>query len=263
MNIDEVDSNNIVGCRWVFAIKMAADGSVECYKVRIVAKGFSQVYQVDYDETFAPVVKWDSIRILLALAARFDLEINQMDVKTAFLNGNLEHAIYMEPPPGSPDYGADGVIWKLKKSLYGLKQASRSWYQKVKDEFGHLSFTRCDADHSIFIHHGPDQDFCIIALYVDDLMVLVNDVDLLRQKKDELKGTFNMKDLGPIHWFLGLEIIRDRAQHLISVSQTRYVSDIIDHFGFTNAHPISTPITVNFRLPQLDSAEVNVHDYQL
>ena len=104
-------------------------------------KGFSQIYQVDYDETFAPVVKWDSIHILLTLAARFDLKIHQMDVKTTFLNSNLEHAIYMELPPGSPDYGVDGVIWKLKRSLYGLKQTSRSWYQKAKEEFAQLGFT--------------------------------------------------------------------------------------------------------------------------
>jgi len=185
-----------------------------------------------------------------------------MDVKTAFLNGDLEHAIYMEPPPGSPDYGANSVVWKLERSLYGLKQASRAWYQKAKEEFGQLGFTQCDMDHSIFIHKGPDQELCIIALYVDDLMVLSNDVNLLNQKKDELKSTFKMKDLGPIHWFLGLEITRDRSRHLISVSQTRYVSDVIEHFGFTNARPISTPIAVNFRLPRLDSPEVNVRDYQ-
>src|SRR5258708_20351957 len=93
-------------------------------------------------------------------------------------------------------------------------------------------------------------------------MVLLNDVDLLNQKKDELKSTFKMKDLGPIHWFLGLEITRDRARCFISVSQTRYVSDVIEHFGFTNTCPISTPIPVNFRLPHLDSPEVNFHDYQ-
>ena len=185
-----------------------------------------------------------------------------MDVKTAFLNSNLEHTIYMEPPPGSSDYGRDGIVWKLERSLYGLKQASRAWYQKAKEEFGQLSFTRCDADHSIFIHNGPDQVFCIIALYVDDLMVLLNDVELLNQKKDELKSTFKMKDLGPIHWFLGLEIMRDRARCLISVSQTRYVLDVVECFGFTNVRPISTPIAVNFRPPCLDSPEINVCDYQ-
>src|SRR5258708_3509154 len=157
-----------------------------------------------------------------------------MDVKTTFLNSDLKHAIYMEPPPGSPDYGANGVLLKLQRSLYCLKQASRAWYQKAKEEFGQLGFTRCDADHSVFIHKGLDQELCIIALYVDDLMVLSNDVNLLNQKKDELKSTFKMKDLGPIHWFLGLEITRDRSRRLISVSQTRYVLDVVECFGFTN-----------------------------
>ena len=104
-------------------------------------------------------------------------------------------------------------------------------------------------DHSVFIHNGWGQKFCIIALYVDDLMVLSNDINLLDQKKDELKDTFKMKDLGPIHWFLGLEITRDRMQRSISISQSRYVSDIVERFGFTNSRPISTPIATSFRLP--------------
>jgi hypothetical protein len=106
----------------VFALKRRADGEVECYKACIVVKGFSQVYAIDYDETFAPVVKWTSIQVLLS--AHLDLEVHQMDVKTAFLNGDLEHEIYMEPPPGCADYGQPDTVWKLEKSLYGLKQAS-------------------------------------------------------------------------------------------------------------------------------------------
>ena len=154
VGINEVESQNIVRCHWVFAIKTSADGLIECYKARIVTKGFSQIYQINYDKTFAPVVKWDSIHILLALTAQYDLEVHQMDVKMAFLNSDLDHAIYMEPPPGSANYRSKGVVWKLKKSLYGLKQASRSWYQKAKDEFGCLGFICCDADHSVFIHNG-------------------------------------------------------------------------------------------------------------
>jgi hypothetical protein len=260
--MEEVGSGNIVGCRWVFALKRGPDGSIERYKARIVAKGFSQVYQVDYEETFVPVVKWASIRILLAIGAHLDLEIDQMDVKTAFLNGELEHTIFMVPPPGSIDYGNDDIVWKLRKSLYGLKQASRAWYQKAKEEFGRIGFTRCDSDHAVFIHRGQNKKFCIIALYVDDLMVLCNDVDLLNFKKEQLKRTFKMKDLGPIHWFLGLEITRDRPRCLIYVSQNRYVTDIVERFGFSNARPISTPVTANFKLPRLDTPEVNVRDYQ-
>ena len=116
--MDEAEALNIVGCCWVFALKCGPDGSVKHYKVWIVAKGFSQAYQIDYDETFAPVVKWDSIHILLTLAARLDLEIHQMDVKTTFLNRDLDHTIFMDPPLGSADFGIPNMVWKLEKSLH-------------------------------------------------------------------------------------------------------------------------------------------------
>ncbi len=121
---DEVDPHNVIRCRWVFALKKGSNGEVKHYKACIVTKGFSQIYTIDYEETFAPVVKWVSIHILLTLATRFDLDVHRMDVKMAFLNGNLEHDIFMQPPPGSADYGQKNIIWKLQKSLYGLKQAS-------------------------------------------------------------------------------------------------------------------------------------------
>ena len=117
VSVDKVEADNIVGCHWVLALKRGLDGSVERYKARIMVKGFSQVYLVNYDKTFAPVIKWVSIHVLLALAARFDLEIHQMDVKTAFLNRDLEHTIYMESPPGSSNYGSPGIIWKLETSF--------------------------------------------------------------------------------------------------------------------------------------------------
>ncbi len=164
----------------------------------------------------------------------------------------------MEPPPGLADYGNDKVIWKLQKSLYGLKQASCLWYEKAKEQFAKLGFTQCNADFSVFIHVGPTCDFCIIALYVDDLMVLSNSLGLLDQKKAKLMQVFKMKDLGPIHWFLGLEIKRDHLQHLITVSQSRYVSNIVEHFGFTNSRPVSTPVAVNLKLPCFGSPETNI-----
>jgi len=117
-------------------------------------------------------------------------------------------------------------------------------------------------DYSVFIHSGPDGHFCIIALYVDDLMILSDDAMSLSHHKGDLMKTFKMKDLGPIHWFLGLDIMRDRVQCLISVSQGHYIADVISHFGFTNSHPISTPINVNFKLPSLNSPKIDIHDYQ-
>ena len=164
-------------------------------------------YSVDYEETFTPVVKWVSIQILLTLAAHLDLEVHQMDVKTAFLNGDLKHEIFMHPPPGCANGGND-VVWKLQKSLYGLKQASQLWYMKVKNELRKLTFSQLDLDHAMFTH-SKDGNFCIITLYVDDLMILSNHLPLLLQKKNELMLTFKMKDLGEIHWFLGLEVTHD------------------------------------------------------
>src|SRR5260370_21368748 len=158
--VEEVEANNVVRCQWVFALKRGPDGSVEWYKVRIMVKGFSQAYLIDYDETFAPVIKWVSICILLALAAQLNLEVHQMDVKTAFLNRDLEHIIYMEPPPGCVDFGSSGIIWKLEKSLYGLKQASHAWYEKAQDKFNCLSFSQSDADYSVFVHASQDGHFC-------------------------------------------------------------------------------------------------------
>src|SRR5258708_4711904 len=208
VSTDDIETHNIVDSRWVFAVKSGPNGSVEQYKARIVMKGFSQVYHIDYEETFTPVAKWVSIRILLAIAMRLDLEVHQMDIKMAFLNSDLEHSIYMRPPPGSLDYGSQKMVWKLKKSLYGLKQVSHAWYQKAKVEFEKIGFTQCYSDYPVFIYMNSCK-FCIIALYVDDLMVLSNDAKVLKEKKRDLMNFFRMKDLGPIHWFLSLEIIQD------------------------------------------------------
>src|SRR5260370_38859249 len=128
-----------------------------------------------------------------------------------FLNGDLDHTIYMESPLGSSNYGSPGIIWKLVKSLYGLKQASHAWYKKARIEFNSLGFIWCNMDYSVFVHTHHDGHFCIITLYVDDLMILSDDVTTLSHHKDDLMKTFKMKDLGPIHWFLGLEIMWDRA----------------------------------------------------
>src|SRR5260221_185174 len=167
VSMDEVEASNIVGCHWVFTLKHGPDGSVKHYKVQIVVKGFSQAYQINYDETFTPVIKWDSIHILLTLAAQLNLEIHQMDVKTAFLNGDLDHTIFMDPPPGSANFGIPNVVWKLEKSLYGLKQVLHAWYQKAKQEFSQLGFIQCNMDHSVFVHSTKDGTFCIITLCND------------------------------------------------------------------------------------------------
>ncbi|GBE88792.1 Retrovirus-related Pol polyprotein from transposon TNT 1-94 [Sparassis crispa] len=147
---DEVErpqNRKVIDCKWVFKIKRGPDGEIEKYKARLVAKGFTQVEGLDFNETFAPVAKFASVRTLLALAAKLDLEIHQMDVKSAFLNGDLDEEIYMKVPPGFRR--SNSLVWKLNKALYGLKQAGREWYKKIRAEFEALGFTRCHSDHSV------------------------------------------------------------------------------------------------------------------
>ena len=212
--------------------------------------------QIDYEETFALVVKWSSICILLTLATQSNLEVHQMDVKMAFLNGNLEHDIFMQPPPGCANYGWKDLVWKLEKSLYGLKQASQSWYMKAMNELKKLHFSHADSDHAVFIYSnkGP---FCIIVLYVDDLMILSNHLPLL-QKKSQLMSTFKMKDLGEIHWFLSLEITCDQPQHLLLISQSCYITNVIHCFSFSNSHHVSTPMASDLKLGLHDHPMPNV-----
>ena len=160
-----------IGCKWVFKIKRRADGSIDKYKARLVAKGYSQRAGIDYDETFAPVAKFTSIRMLLALAAHYDFEVHQMDVHTAFLNGDLDVDIYMQQPEGytSGSNGGQQLVCKLQKSLYGLKQAGRAWFEKMDKALAELGFSSLSHDSCIYLQRS-DRYVTFIALYVDDLL---------------------------------------------------------------------------------------------
>jgi hypothetical protein len=159
-----------ISCKWVFKIKHGVDGEVERYKARLVARGFTQTFGIDYNETFAPVAKFVSIRCILALAAIEDMEIHQMDVKTAFLNGDLEEEIYMEQPEGFTHEG-EHLVCKLHKSLYGLKQSPRAWNQKLDTFLKNIEFTRSDANFCVYVAQVADVKFFIVV-YVDDLILV-------------------------------------------------------------------------------------------
>jgi hypothetical protein len=160
-----------IGCKWVFKIKRHADGSIDRYKARLVAKGYSQKEGLDYKETFAPVAKFASIRTLLALAAHQDYEVHQMDVKTAFLNGDLDVDLYMQQPEGFVVAGQEELVCKLRKSIYGLKQAGRAWFEKINTALVRMDFTPLDSDHCVYVRHQGDAVLYIV-LYVDDLLLI-------------------------------------------------------------------------------------------
>jgi hypothetical protein len=236
-----------IGNKWIFKIKHNADGSIQRYKARLVVKGFLQTQGVDFNETFAPVVKFTSIRCLLAIGTILDLEIHQMDVKTAFLNGELEEEIYMQQPEGLEKGSSNKLVCKLNKAIYGLKQAPRAWYQKINAYLLKSGFSRTNTDHSVYILNSKESKV-IISIYVDDLLLLSNNLSKLEEVKRELANAFDMKDLGQVHYLLGIQITRNRQTRTTQLSQTKYLQGILERFSMQDCKPLSTPQDVNSKL---------------
>jgi hypothetical protein len=194
-----------VGCKWVFTIKHKPDGKVERYKARLVAKGYNQTYGVDYDETFAPVAKMNTIKTLISIAANLRWKLFQLDVKNAFLHGDLQEEVYMEIPPGFNTRMTEGKVCKLKKSLYGLKQSPRAWFGKFRKEICNKGFLQSNADHTLFYKNHQGR-IVILIVYVDDIIITGNDEREMVQLKKDLARSFEVKDLGHLHYFLGIEV---------------------------------------------------------
>ncbi|KAK1667780.1 hypothetical protein QYE76_055939 [Lolium multiflorum] len=200
-----------VGSKWIYKTKYDPKGNIERFKARLVAKGFTQREGIDYNETFSPVSSKDSFRIVMALVAHFDLELHQMDVKTAFLNGDLDEDVYMTQPEGFVVEGKEHLACRLKKSIYGLKQASRQWYLKFDKIIRTFGFTENVKDNCIYVKFKGSR-FTILVLYVDDILLACSDKDMLHETKNFLSSNFDMKDLGEASYVLGIEIHRDRSK---------------------------------------------------
>ncbi|KAL0550167.1 hypothetical protein IC582_014670 [Cucumis melo] len=197
-----------VGCKWVFKTKRDSNGNIERYKARLVAKGYTQKYGIDYKETFSPVSKKNSLRIIVALVAHYDLELHQMDVKTAFLNGNLDEEVFMDQPEGFMVEGKEHMVCRLKRSIYGLKQASKRWYLKFNDTITSFGFKENIVDRCICLKISGSK-FIILVLYVDDILLATNDFGLLCQTKEFLSKNFEMKDMSEASYVIGIEIFRE------------------------------------------------------
>ena len=219
-----------IGNKWVYKRKIGSDGKVETFKARLVAKGYRQRQGIDYEETFSPVAMLKSIRILLAIAAYLDYEIWQMYVKTAFLNGYIEENVYMDQPKGFVSEGEQHKVCKLKRSIYGLKQASRNWNIRFDDAIKTFGFIRNEDEPCVYKKvSGSAVTFLI--LYVDDILLLGNDIGMLSSVKLWLSNTFSMKDLGEATYILGIHIYRDRAKRTIGLSQSLYINKILKKFN--------------------------------
>lgn len=183
--------------RWIYRWKPQEHSPDLRPKAGIVVKGFGQRKGVDFSDIFSPIVKMSSIRTVLGLAASLDLEVEQMDVKTAFLHGDLEEEIYMEQPEGFQVKGKEDHVCRLKKSLYGLKQAPRQWYKKFESFMRNHGFKKTTSDHCVFVQSFSNDDFIIFLLYVDDMLIVGKNASRISSLKRELSKSFAMKDLGP------------------------------------------------------------------
>ncbi|CAL1371644.1 unnamed protein product [Linum trigynum] len=233
-----------IGSRWVYAIKVRPDGTVERNRARLVALGYTQEHGVDYNETFAPVAKMSTVRTLLAVAAVYDWPLYQLDVKNAFLHGDLEEVIYMERPPGYT-VGREDQVCLLHRSLYGLKQAPRAWFEKFQATIVQLGFQQSLNDPSLFTK-VTTAGIVVLLLYVDDMVITGTDSQGITKLKDGLKQAFSIKDLGSLSYFLGLEV--SRSDQGILLSQRKYISDLLDDHHFDTCHPVKTPMEVNLKL---------------
>jgi phosphoribosyl-AMP cyclohydrolase len=236
-----------VGSKWLFKNKFNAQGKVEKYKARLVAKGYSQVEGIDFGEIFSPVAKLTSIRFLLSIDAAFDLEVEQMNVKTTFLHGDLEEEIYMKKPEGFVVKGKKELVCKLKKSLYGLKQSPRMWYQKFDTYILGLGFVRSRVDHCVYSKKVGNH-FIYVVLYVDDMLLVGNNMDVIKEVKSQLSSKFDMKDLGAANFIMGMEIKRDHANRKLWLNQRKYVETILQRFNMHGSKPIKVPIPIGVKL---------------
>ena len=250
-----------IGCKWLYKTKYNADGSIDRYKSRLVVMGNRQKYGVDYEQTFAPVAKMATVRSLLAVASIKGWFVHQMDVKNAFLHGELQERVFMKFPPGYSGHGSrlqvqsqgENVsntaqptsVCRLLKSLYGLKQAPRQWFAKLSNALKSNNFIQSKSDYSLFTKHETG-NFTTILVYVDDLVIAGNNMQGITQAKEFLSSQFHMKDMGELRYFLGIEV--DRMKGGIFLSQKKYVLDLLQEYGLKNCRTLRLPMDTHLKL---------------
>ncbi|GJR57692.1 retrovirus-related pol polyprotein from transposon TNT 1-94 [Tanacetum coccineum] len=238
--VDHLAGQKLVSCKWLFKIKEGIEGVQKPrYKARLVAHGFIQRACIDYNEVFSPVVRPKSIQVILSLTACKDYELEQLDVKTAFLHGNLEEVIYMRQPPG---YEQGNKVCLLKKSLYGLKQSPRQWYRRFDEYMLSNGFKRSSYDSCVYYRSYAPGEYIYLLLYVDDMLIACKSKAEIGSTKTLLKREFDMKELGEAKKILGMEIIRDRSRKILRVSQSGYVSKILNNFRIDNGKSVQMPL---------------------
>ncbi|GKV14990.1 hypothetical protein SLEP1_g25791 [Rubroshorea leprosula] len=235
-----------IGVKWIYKTKLKENGAVDKFKARLVAKGYKQEFGIDYQEVFAPVARMDTIRLVIALAAQNSWPIYQLDVKSAFLHGNLQEQVFIDQPPGYVKYGSEHKVYRLKKALYGVKQAPIAWYSRIDTYFLKEGFQKCLYEYTLYIKFGDGGKLIIVCLDVDDLIYTGNDFGMLEKFKQSMKLEFEMTDLGLLHYFLSLEVVQSDSG--IFVCQKKYVQEVLDKFQMKNCNYVTTPVDKGVKL---------------
>ncbi|KAI5354098.1 hypothetical protein L3X38_006993 [Prunus dulcis] len=260
-NLDEPFGKPIIGVKWVYKTKLNLDGSVQKNKARLVAKGYSQKPGIDYNETFAPVARLDTIRTLIALAAQKEWNLYQLDVKSAFLNGVLKEEVYVEQPQGFVKDNEEIRVYKLNKALYGLKQAPRAWYDEIDSYFNRAGFKKSPSEATLYVKTSDTSGILIVSLYVDDIVYTGSCVKLLEEFKNDMMKHYEMTDLGLLYHFLGMGVVQTNKHTFLH--QKKYAMKVIEKFGLKDCKSVVTPLVASERLCKEDGSEAaNENEYR-
>ncbi len=230
---------NVIDCKWVYKIKRKADGSLDRYKARLVAKGFKQRYGIDYEDTFSPIVKAATIRTILSIAVSRGWTLRQLDVQNAFFHGILEEEFYMRQLPG---YEQGNYVCKLDKALYGLKQAPRAWHSRLSTKLCELGFKSSKSDTSLFFYSKRDVTMFMLV-YIDDIIIASSSNSATDTLLKNLNQEFALKDLGELHYFLGIEVKKENDG--IVLAQEKYAKDVLKRVNMSDCKAVNTPLSIS------------------
>ena len=258
--VDKPHGVKVIGLKWIFKIKRNADGSINKFKARLVAKGYVQEHGIDFEEVFAPVARIESIRLLISLASAKGWELHHLDVKTAFLHGELNEEVYVTQPEGFEKKGEEHKVFKLSKALYGLRQAPRAWNTKLDRVLKSLRFKKCMKESSVYRREEGDK-LLIIAIYVDDLFVTGNSTKIIKEFKTAMSQKFEMSDLRLLTYYLGIEV--KQSTRGITIKQEAYARRIMEESGMADCNPNYIPMEFGLQFSKaLDEPEIDATQYR-
>ncbi|GJY48909.1 ribonuclease H-like domain, reverse transcriptase, RNA-dependent DNA polymerase [Tanacetum coccineum] len=249
-----------IGLKWVFKTKKDANGNIVKHKARLVAKGYIQEHGIDFEEVFAPVARMETICLLLAIAANNKWEVHHLDVKSAFLHGDLKEEVYVTQPEGFIKRQDQGKVYRLIKALYGLRQAPRAWNIKLDNTLKSLDFKKCALEQAIYTKRSKDS-ILLIGVYVDDLIITGTPKEEIDNFKAQMEEKFEMSDLGLLAYYLGIEVTQTNGN--ISIKQSAYVSKILKEAGMIDCNETLIPMDPGTRLTKItEGTMVNSTEYR-